>query len=475
MASGGIEDNNYDPETSFKGMGRGLLLKKGADKDSANLPQFRNKLRLEDTMPIPKVQPVTSTPNAFPASNEMDTTQQLRDMIEQLGHQIGDSIATRLLASQDSDTTPSNLTPASGTSFKKSDSTHVPSFDLTKVNVVVKSDVREPPIFRGDGSEKCTVQEWIEMVEMYLHKRGYSTSEQAGEILSHLMGRAKNIVKVGLKSNSLLNPASNPEIIFDILKRYFSESPMSCLPLADFYATQPKSRESPVDYWVRLNTAAEVADEYLQKQGRKMENMSGEIAMMFIRNCPDLDLAGVFRCKPISKWTVVEVQEAIDEHQREHKPCNQKVTNSEKVKVQQVAAADASFPAVNCEEYGAMNVGVRKPNNPPKAHDPVVSEGTALERVLSMLEKVLEKANQTNNHGVVSQPRGDAVPWNRPVNLPCRVCEDKTHSTRSHCMGEKRCFACFGVGHQKKECTNVKTPTTQPKQVRGNTVQDQEN
>ncbi|MGH0137344.1 UNVERIFIED_CONTAM: hypothetical protein FKN15_063659 [Acipenser sinensis] len=55
---------------------------------------------------------------------------------------------------------------------------------------------------------------------------------------------------------------------------------MSCLPLADFYATQPKSRESPVDYWVRLNTAAEVADEYLQKQGRKMENMSGEIAMM---------------------------------------------------------------------------------------------------------------------------------------------------------------------------------------------------
>ncbi|KAK7877966.1 hypothetical protein WMY93_031394 [Mugilogobius chulae] len=49
-----------------------------------------------------------------------------------------------------------------------------------------------------------------------------------------------------------------------------------------------------------------------------MDNMDSEIAMMFIRNCPDANLACVFKCKPISKWSLIEVQEAIDEHQREH-------------------------------------------------------------------------------------------------------------------------------------------------------------
>ncbi len=46
-----------------------------------------------------------------------------------------------------------------------------------------------------------------------------------------------------------------------------------------------------------------------------MENMSVEVAMMFIRNCPNSDLSSVFKCKPISKWSAMEVQEAIDEHQ----------------------------------------------------------------------------------------------------------------------------------------------------------------
>ena len=46
--------------------------------------------------------------------------------------------------------------------------------------------------------------------------------------------------------------------------------------------------------------------------------MSAEVAMMFIRNCPSSDLSSVFRCKPTSKWSAMEVQEAINEHQREH-------------------------------------------------------------------------------------------------------------------------------------------------------------
>ena len=86
------------------------------------------------------------------------------------------------------------------------------------------------------------------------------------------MGKAKTIVKVG--SGSIPDNAVQTETIYEILRRYFSESPASCFPLADFYATQPSVGENPVDYWVRLNTAADQADRHLKMQGRKFENMS---------------------------------------------------------------------------------------------------------------------------------------------------------------------------------------------------------
>lgn len=89
------------------------------------------------------------------------------------------------------------------------------------------------------------------------------------------------------------------------------------VPLADFYATWPYAKESPVDYWVRLNNAAEITDSHLQKQGSRMQNISNEISVMFIGNFPDAELTSVFRYKPITKWTFAEVQEAIDERQRE--------------------------------------------------------------------------------------------------------------------------------------------------------------
>lgn len=55
-------------------------------------------------------------------------------------------------------------------------------------------------------------------------------------------------------------------------------------PMNHLYATHPNVGESPVDYWVYLNTATEQADRHLRKQDRKLENMSAEISMMFIRN-----------------------------------------------------------------------------------------------------------------------------------------------------------------------------------------------
>lgn len=146
------------------------------------------------------------------------------------------------------------------------------------------------------------------MMEVYLHKRGFSNVEPMDEVLSHRQGRAKRIVKVGLKMNSSPGTTVNPETVYSLLRRYFSENPGSCLPLTDFYATLLSANKTPIDSRVRLNAAADVAHSHMQRQGSKMENRNAEIAMMFIRNCHDPDLTSVYKCKPIGKRSVMEVQ-----------------------------------------------------------------------------------------------------------------------------------------------------------------------
>ncbi|KAL6491554.1 hypothetical protein MHYP_G00018990 [Metynnis hypsauchen] len=349
------EHKLYDVCTPVIGRGRGLIRTVESTKNKTRVPAFGDPFDLECTTDKEPAEPMSSTPSA---SND-NTTQQLLELIGELGTQIGDSIVNRLLASQSPVIQTHSLSSqSSGTPRAEPSST---TLDLSRLNVVVKSDVKEPPMFRGDGSDKYNIQEWIEMMETFLHKRGCTSAQQVDEILSHLLGRAKSIVKVGLKSSYTSDADICTETIYDFLKRYFSESPGSCLPLADFYATCPNPKESPVDYWVRLNIAAEAADSHLQKQGSKMENMNSEIAMMFIRNCPDPDLCGVFRCKPISKWTVMDVQEAIDEHQREshsrkmsHMPSTTRTLKVATASMANSLEIDQEEQRLVSESYGAL-------------------------------------------------------------------------------------------------------------------------
>lgn len=117
----------------------------------------------------PAVGPTSSTPILPSSSN--DPTAELRDLITELGNRIGDSIASRLF------TTTQPISPTRDTvSPVVADRHDHPSsisntLDLTKVNVVVKLDVCEPAVFRGEESDKCTVQEWIELMEVYLRKK----------------------------------------------------------------------------------------------------------------------------------------------------------------------------------------------------------------------------------------------------------------------------------------------------------------
>lgn len=148
------------------------------------------------------------------------------------------------------------------------------SLTMTGVKLVMQTDVKELPSFRGDGTDKLSIHEWEEQIDVYLRKRGVPTREQAQEMMSRLGGRARDIIKVTLRSNPSLKPGEDPRVITDILKQHFSELTYSAMPLADFYSTLPTVGENAMDYWIRLNKAVDVAEDCLKRQGRNLEDPS---------------------------------------------------------------------------------------------------------------------------------------------------------------------------------------------------------
>ncbi|KAK0137801.1 hypothetical protein N1851_025975 [Merluccius polli] len=189
------------------------------------------------------------------------------------------------------------------------------------------------------------------MTKTNLRKQKCPVDEQAEEIMERLMGKARDVVKVALRSDQTLDVSQNPCLIFDILLQYFSDT-SSCLPLADFYSTLPRPSESPVDYWLRVNRAADLAD-----AGKNTQ----------------------------------EAEERI------------------------------------------------------------------LSRMMSMLEQMMGRVQQRS-----SAPRGGRFQSGNREKA-CRVCNDSKHSTVTHCMSEKLCFACLAPGHTKMAC-----PTKFSSQSEGN-------
>ncbi|CAI5693110.1 unnamed protein product [Oreochromis niloticus] len=246
--------------------------------------------------------PQVSTP-----IRDSDALHGFTDMVEQIGAQIGESIVTKLLSAG-----VVNLTGDSKTQTEQCNST---ARDVPHVTIHVKPN-KELQIFRGDGTDRCSVQDWIDMATTYLWKQEVPIDGQADEIISHLMGKARDVVRVALRSDPGLDVKQKPDLVFGVLRHYFSDS-SSCLPLADFYATLPTRGENPVDYWIRLNKAAELAIEGLRRLGQTATPLTHEVACMFVKHCPDPELSYVFKCKPVHEWTARDVQQRIDDYQRE--------------------------------------------------------------------------------------------------------------------------------------------------------------
>lgn len=339
------------------------------------------------------------------------------ELIKTMGQEIGNSIVTSLSSSNahsqkvDPQTVP--LSPK------------IP--DWSQVNLVMKADVREPPTFRGDGTDKCNVYEWEEMMQTYLKRKGFEVSEQGVEIMDRLMGRAKDVVKIGIRGNSLANISTDPEVIYRVLKQHYGEPITSTTPLADFYATVPYQGEGSIDYWVRLNKAGDLANECLQRQGKQIEDMGYELAMMFVRHCPNPELSAAFRCKPRTKWTVGEVQEMLDSYQNDKHATRKRVQHTMFVQEDiQLAGETVLTSAVQ---------GVRGGD-----------EQATMTKLVTLFEQFLKTQNSTQPARVFR----NAV--QQPPNYPCAICGDGAHSTRSHCLNERLCFKCHKSGHQNVNC-----------------------
>ncbi|CAL9706643.1 unnamed protein product [Knipowitschia caucasica] len=402
----------------------------------------------------------TSTPNS-----DANVVHQLTDVVAQLGAQIGESIVAQLrsagVVNLSNDQNPS-LTRSPTCDVTKCDSPHV------TVHVTPDRDV----------------------TKTYLKKKGTPLHEQAEEITGHLLGRARDVVKIALRGDPNLNVSEKPAKIYDILLRYFSDAP-SCLPLADFYGTLPRHKENPVDYWIRLNKAADRAHEGLRRQGNAPSSLNKEVALMFVKHCPDPELSSTFKWKPIHEWSSKDVQLRIDDYQRELR-ANQRASGTTQLGVHAAAVADEQFipshvaipeqcrPASHLPNANGALQSLHNPlgfaslpapqvvsqNNPDTfASAPVVhqnlqqSEERLMSRMVEMFQGVLDKMQRNNGPPRVRQRRA-----REPC---CRVCTDTGHSTISHCMSERLCFECLAPGHTRPKCPNVKSESVPP-QNQGN-------
>ncbi|XP_064423478.1 uncharacterized protein LOC135360402 [Latimeria chalumnae] len=360
--------------------------------------------------------------------------------------------------------TPGN-TPESNSHCSRHDQPSM--LDLSKMSVIVKSDIKEPPVFRGDDSEKYNVHEWEEVMEIYLRKKRYAVHEKAEEILSKLMGKARDIVKINLRSNPQLDPTHNPEVIYGILKQNFSEVTYSNMPLADFYATLPMAQESPVDYWIRLNKAVDVAGECMCRQGKKIEDPISEVTMMFIKNCPDPSLTQLFKYKSAGKWTAGEIQERLDDYQREKKAKAMPQRSAQWTKYQDTAVSQVQQIGQGIEREAHE---VQHATSAQLANiNPKVAGESAFEKVIGMLERVLE---QNTQRASFMPPQGHG---RVPSERLCRVCGNGEHSTHSHCVWENLCFGCYDSGHRRQDCPRVRQKSTRQKQVHQLHERNQEN
>lgn len=365
-----------------------------------------------------------SSPSPNPDTIATEIVSQMGDVIQLVGQRVAQSILTQL--------SPSASTPLpapTATPFHAVSSTS--AVDAAPVQFVSHRKLKDPPCFRGDGSDLISVREWEDLMRAFIKLGSLRPEEQAEEILVHLRGKAKDVVQVGIR-NSVVDVTRDPEAIFGILRRHFDSAQCSPLPLADFYTTLPEKGESAFDYWLRLHRAVDLAVERLKERGQALGSPSTEVTRMFIKNCPSPELAMIFRSKTIDKWTANEVQEILCES-HSGGTLNSSSTTAERV-------------AVNTQQ-----ISTALPVQPTEKHiQPQSTDSAALERLIGMLEKVL--LQRSFQPGLTTRPNSRRSRIEGLHDKPCSVCHDMSHTAFMHCRDHKLCFLCHSPDHTRRAC-----------------------
>lgn len=373
----------------------------------------------------PGSSPVTLSPSHVFSPDGEAASAQLTDLLRSIGSEIGESIKMSLMQNAASES-PTVSTPDHIKNSSQSFQGCTTVTDASKLNLVLHSDVDVPPYFRGDKSDKCSVFEWEDLMQAYLRQKSSTNAEQVEVVMNRLMGRARDITKVWMRSNA---KATDVSVIFSILRQHFGDTVHSDLPLADFYATTPYTNEGPLDYWIWLNKAAEVAERCLGSKGESMTDLSSHLVLMFIRHCPDRELALVFKTKPSRDWTASEVQDHLDEYLRDHMVGRSRGNRK-------VAITELSHEKVAVNEQTVLPTSKCVPE---QECSKAVLENTTMDRVLSLLETALVSNTQAINY------RSNKQISRR--SRECQVCGNLQHDTRSHCRMHRLCFRCFSPEH----------------------------
>lgn len=203
--------------------------------DSQRIPgsQSSEGVVVPPPSPVSRMSQNNSSPSPNPDTIATEMVSQMGDVIQLVGQRVAQSILTQL--------SPSASTPLpapTATSFHAVSSTS--AVDAAPVQFVSHRKVKDPPCFRGDGSDLISVREWEDLMRAFIKLGSLRSEEQAEEILVHLRGKAKDVVQVGIR-NGVVDVTRDPEAIYGILRRHFDSAQCSPRPLADFYHS-PRER-----------------------------------------------------------------------------------------------------------------------------------------------------------------------------------------------------------------------------------------
>ncbi|KAJ7998450.1 hypothetical protein DPEC_G00205070, partial [Dallia pectoralis] len=407
LVEGEVDNAERDVIEGQVGVGRGLFFRPleprtpGPSVTALHTPQLTSTRYVDRAMP-----------------SKVEQNPDLGSLITQLAEKLGESITAKLQSDRCTHNTSTPVQPSEMT--------------LPNVKVVMQSDVREPSIFRGDSSDKFTVHEWEKLMTLYLKKRAIPVIEHSQEVLAKLMGKAGDVVRINLRNNTSIDHAANPHVIFDILKQHFSDLTHSSMPLADFYNTLPLPGEDAMEYWIRLNKTVDVADEYLKRQGRSIDDPGHEVSMMFSKYCPDQSLAGVFKFKSAERWSACEIQERLDEHMQGQKSLQAATVRSLKPStVEHKVHSQCHVPMA--DNTPAPNTTVPSVPSPVPMTNAVV-DNVCMRSLVNLLDRLVTQQTQVPAH-----PRVQTAVPNSSQKV-CRVCRASDHSTLAHCRKEDRCL-----------------------------------